>query len=231
MTDMTNTTTGEPPREPALQDSPEAGRLAGARRAAQSSLSSDGALHRQAAELLDRLPVVPADPAPWRAAAHDESASRGAALLLFRLADEWLALPASVIEEVSPMRAWHTVPGHRQRALLGLVNLRGALVPCVSLGELLGVQPAAQPLATPANTWRTSTSRLLAMRHGAHLSAFPVTEVHGTVTPASSALGTVPATALGASDGFAHAVLHWRERVVGLLDPARVGAAFDRSLG
>ncbi|WP_176399001.1 chemotaxis protein CheW [Pandoraea sp. PE-S2T-3] len=228
---MTNTTAGEPPREPALQDSPEAGRQAGARR---SALLSDGALHRQAADLLDRLPVVPADPAPWRAAAHDESTSRGAALLLFRLADEWLALPASVIEEVSPMRAWHTVPGHRQRALLGLVNLRGALVPCVSLGELLGVQPAAQPLATqatPANTWRTSTSRLLAMRHGAHLSAFPVTEVHGTVTPASSALGTVPATALGASDGFAHAVLHWRERVVGLLDPARVGAAFDRSLG
>ncbi|ALS59820.1 chemotaxis protein CheW [Pandoraea norimbergensis] len=225
---MTNTTNGESPREPTSQDGPEAGRQAGARR---SALSSDSALHRQAADLLDRLPVVPADPAPWRAAAHDEATSRGAALLLFRLADEWLALPASVIEEVSPMRAWHTVPGHRQRALLGLVNLRGALVPCVSLGELLGVQPAAQPLATPANTWRTSTSRLLAMRHGAHLSAFPVTEVHGTVTPASSALGTVPATALGASDGFAHAVLHWRERVVGLLDPARVAAAFDRSLG
>lgn len=128
------------------------------------------------------------------------------------------------------MRAWHTVPGHRQRALLGLVNLRGALVPCLSLGELLGVQPAAPAVATPSNTWRTGMARLLAMRHGSHLSAFPVTEVHGTVTPASSALGTVPATALGASDGFAHAVLHWRERVVGVLDPARVGAAFDRSL-
>lgn len=190
----------------------------------------DGALHRQAAELLDRLPVVPADPAPWRTATQSEATTRGAALLLFRLADEWLALPASVIEEVSPMRAWHTVPGHRQRALLGLVNLRGALVPCLSLGELLGVQPAAPAVATPSNTWRTGMARLLAMRHGSHLSAFPVTEVHGTVTPASSALGTVPATALGASDGFAHAVLHWRERVVGVLDPARVGAAFDRSL-
>ena len=187
-------------------------------------------LHRQAAELLDRLPVVPVDPTPWRAAHGAEATVRGTALLLFRLADEWLALPASTIEEVAPMRGWHSVPGHRQRALLGLVNLRGALVPCLSLGDLLGVQPAPQTQAVPANALRASTSRLLALRHGHHLSAFPVTEVHGTVTPASAALGTVPATALGASDGFAVAVLSWREHVVGVLDPLRVGAAFDRSL-
>ncbi|MFJ2994395.1 chemotaxis protein CheW [Pandoraea sp. NPDC087047] len=187
-------------------------------------------LHRQAAELLDRLPVTPVDPAPWRAVHGAQETARGPSLLLFRLADEWLALPASTIEVVAPMRGWHTVPGHRQRALLGLVNLRGALVPCLSLGELLGVQPAPQTQAMPANPLRASTSRLLALRHGQHLSAFPVTEVHGTVTPASTALGTVPATALSASDGFAVAVLSWREHVVGVLDPLRVGAAFDRSL-
>jgi chemotaxis-related protein WspD len=187
-------------------------------------------LHRQAAELLDRLPVVPVDPSPWRFAPAQDTNTRGTALLLFRLADEWLALPVNTIEEVAPMRAWHSVPGHRQRALLGLVNLRGALVPCLSLGELLGVQPAAQTQATPSSTLRASTSRLLALRHGAHLSAFPVTEVHGTVTPAHHALGAVPATSLGASDGFAVAVFHWRDHVVGVLDPLRVGAAFDRSL-
>ncbi|QHE90489.1 chemotaxis protein CheW [Pandoraea fibrosis] len=190
-------------------------------------------LHRQAAELLDRLPVTPADPAPWRAVPGEEATARGPSLLLFRLADEWLALPASTIEEVAPMRAWHSVPGHRQRALLGLVNLRGALVPCLSLGELLGVQPAPPSQATqptPSNTLRASTSRLLALRHGHHLSAFPVTEVHGTVTPAKTTMGAAPATTLGASDGFAVAVLHWRDHVVGVLDPLRVGAAFDRSL-
>jgi chemotaxis-related protein WspD len=197
-------------------------------------LNADGhTLHRQAAELLDRLPVVPVDPAPWRAVSGEEATARGPSLLLFRLADEWLALPASTIEEVAPMRGWHSVPGHRQRALLGLVNLRGALVPCLSLGELLGVQPAPQPQTIPSNasnTLRMSTSRLLALRHGPHLSAFPVTEVHGTVTPAKTAMGSAPATTLGATDGFAIAVLRWREHVVGVLDPLRVGAAFDRSL-
>jgi chemotaxis-related protein WspD len=103
-------------------------------------------------------------------------------------------------------------------------------VPCLSLGELLGVQQAPQTQGTPSNTLRASTARLLALRHGPHLSAFPVTEVYGTVAPASTALGAVPATALGASDGFAVAVLPWREHVVGVLDPLRVGAAFDRSL-
>ncbi|MEF3063544.1 chemotaxis protein CheW [Pandoraea apista] len=188
------------------------------------------ALHRQAAELLDRLPVMPVDPAPWRAVPGEEETARGPSLLLFRLADEWLALPASTIEEVAPMRAWHSVPGHRHRALLGLVNLRGALVPCLSLGELLGVQPAPQSQLSPSNTFRASTSRLLALRHGHHLSAFPVTEVHGIVTPARTAIGSAPATTLGATDGFAVAVLRWHEHVVGVLDPLRVGAAFDRSL-
>ncbi|ANI21626.1 hypothetical protein AB870_11920 [Pandoraea faecigallinarum] len=211
---------------------PDAGRGPGALDPASSpTVKPDaGTLHRQAAELLDRLPVVPVDPAPWRTAPGDDEIVRGASLLLFRLADEWLALPTSAIEEVAPMRGWHTVPGHRQRALLGLVNLRGALVPCLSLGELLGVQPAPQTQRAPSNMLRASTARLLALRHGHHLSAFPVTEVHGTIKPASAALGAVPATALGASDGFAIAVLPWREHVVGVLDPLRVGAAFDRSL-
>ncbi|VVD68672.1 chemotaxis signal transduction protein [Pandoraea horticolens] len=188
------------------------------------------ALHRQAAELLDRLPVVPVDPSPWRAVPGEDEVARGPSLLLFRVADEWLALPVSTIEEVAPMRAWHSVPGHRQRALLGLVNLRGALVPCLSLEELLGVLPAPQARATPSSPLRTGASRLLALRHGHHLSVFPVTEVHGTVTPAKTAMGAVPATTLGATDGFAVAVLRWREHVVGVLDPLRVGAAFDRSL-
>ena len=189
-------------------------------------------LRRQAAELLDRLPVVPLDPAPWRAVPGAQETARGTSLLLFRLADEWLALPASTIEEVAPMRGWHSLPGHRQRALLGLINLRGALVPCLSLGELLGVQAASPVQTASQGTLRSSTSRLVALRHGHHLSAFPVTEVHGTVTAARHALGSVPATATGAgaSDGFAVAVFHWREHVVGVLDPLRVGAAFDRSL-
>ncbi|VVD78802.1 chemotaxis protein CheW [Pandoraea anhela] len=211
---------------------PETGPVSGDRQSAatQTAKPESGSLHRKAAELLDRLPVVPADPSPWRAVPSGHETVRGASLLLFRLADEWLALPAAAIEEVAPMRGWHSVPGHRQRALLGLVNLRGALVPCLSLGELLGVQPAPQTQGTPTNALRASTARLLALRHGHHLSAFPVTEVHGTISPASSAFGPVPATALGASDGFSVAVLPWREHIVGVLDPLRVGAAFDRSL-
>ncbi|MCI3207227.1 MULTISPECIES: chemotaxis protein CheW [Pandoraea] len=214
---------------------PDAGPVSGERSHTAGSPGSPGtppagSLHRKAAELLDRLPVVPVDPTPWRAKADGQEMMRGTSLLVFRLADEWLALPAATIEEVAPMRGWHSVPGHRQRALLGLVNLRGALVPCLSLGELLGVQPAPQTQTSATNTLRASTARLLALRHGHHLSAFPVTEVHGTVAPASTALGPVPATALGASDGFAVAVLPWRDHIVGVLDPLRVGAAFDRSL-
>jgi chemotaxis-related protein WspD len=66
-------------------------------------------------------------------------------LVLFRLGSEWLALPTTAFQEVAPQRPIHTLP-HRQRGLvLGLVNIRGELLICVSVARLLGLEPAARP--------------------------------------------------------------------------------------
>src|SRR5262249_47250193 len=45
-------------------------------------------------------------------------------VLVFRLADEWLALPIQTLVEVTPPRPVHRVP-YRTGLLAGLVNIRG----------------------------------------------------------------------------------------------------------
>src|SRR5262245_32698927 len=73
--------------------------------------SPDGYL----AEWTERLaaPVVEAD--------HDLES-----ILVFRIASEWLALPVSVLVEVTGPRVVHRVP-FRAGLLAGLVNIRGEL--------------------------------------------------------------------------------------------------------
>lgn len=58
-------------------------------------------------------------------------------LLTFRVADARFALPASAVREVVRRPKVTRVP-HAPASLLGLGNLRGAVVPLVSLGALIG---------------------------------------------------------------------------------------------
>ena len=72
------------------------------------------------------------------------------AVLLFRLQAEWLALPAQVFQEVAERRPVHSLPHRRQGIVLGLVNVRGELLLCVSLARLLRRNDPSQPEARQA---------------------------------------------------------------------------------
>ena len=63
-----------------------------------------------------------------------------ASALLFRINAEWLALPTQAFQEVAEHRLVHSLPHRRQGIVLGLVNIRGELLICVSLGHLLGLE-------------------------------------------------------------------------------------------
>src|SRR5436190_12570637 len=57
-------------------------------------------------------------------------------VLIFRLGDEWLALPVEVLVEVTTPRPVHRVP-HRGGLLAGLVNIRGELHLCARVDQVL----------------------------------------------------------------------------------------------
>ena len=150
-------------------------------------------------------------------------------LVIFRLGQEWLALPARTVEEVLDQRTVHGLPHRRNGILLGLVNVRGELVVCVSLSRLLnsGSLPSPAPRAQGANTaWK----RLLVVRRGAVRAVFAADEVHGMHRCDRRDLNDLPATIAKCGRTHAVALLTWGERSVGVLDVERVFGALERSL-
>ncbi len=61
-------------------------------------------------------------------------------MLLFRLGEEWLALATASLAEIAPMQAGTFAAASALAPAAGVANVRGALVPCLSLADLLGVQ-------------------------------------------------------------------------------------------
>ena len=70
------------------------------------------------------------------------SADRGGESLIFKVAGERLALPARDVAEIIRPRAVTRVP-HGPPSLIGVTNLRGTVLPIISLARLLGHDAAA----------------------------------------------------------------------------------------
>jgi len=148
------------------------------------------------------------------------------AVLVFRRGAEWLALPTSVLVEVTPPRKVHRLPHRHDTLLEGLVNIRGQLQVCVDLGRLLGVEPAAAPAPAAAAPPAGTLARLLVVERagdrGAERWVFGVDEVAGVQRVPAAALRAVPSTVGAATDRATAALFAWQERTVGLLDERRL---------
>jgi chemotaxis-related protein WspD len=183
------------------------------------------------------------------AAPAEEAAADLEGALVFRLADEWLALSVHALVEVTPPRPVHRVP-HRGGLLAGLVNIRGELCLCVHLAKLLGVEPRSPgpngPAALPpsrngpralgladgagdrapaaAETARQAVTpaRLLVVRRDEERWVFPVDAVEKVVRVPRAEVARPPATVGRAAAHLARGVFSWRGRLVGLLDDARL---------
>jgi len=193
---------------------------------------------RAAARLLDR-PLAAADldetaealrtgaeaaaPQSGRDAASGGDAGMQSALV-FRVSDEWLALPTATLRQIDEIRPIHSLPHRRNRVVLGLVNIRGALTVAASLGELLQIVRPAGGERAP----RAGYARMLVAAHRGEPVALPVDEVEGVMRFAASAILPVPSTLAHAAASRSRGLVAWRGKSVGLLDPDRV---FDSLAG
>jgi len=148
-----------------------------------------------------------------------------ASAVLFRIGSEWLALPTQAFQEVAERRRIHSLPHRRRGFLLGLANIRGELLLCVSLGHLLGLEKIA-----PHATLRTAYHRLLVTNWDGSGFAFPADEVHGIHPFRPQDLKSPPATLVQSNSAFTQGVLHWRDRTVGLLDAGLLFSTLNRTM-
>jgi chemotaxis-related protein WspD len=145
--------------------------------------------------------------------------------ILFRINSEWLALPTHAFQEVAERRRTHSLPHERNGIVVGLVNIRGELLICVSLGRLLGLEKLSS-----RQTIRTTYDRLLVANWEGSRLAFPVDEVAGMHKFEASEVHEPPATVAKSRPSYTHGIFLWQEKPVGLLDPSLLFSALNRSL-
>lgn len=139
--------------------------------------------------------------------------------VVFRLAREWLALPTEVFREIAPARPIHSLPHRPDRTVLGVANVRGELLVCVSLAAALGIDggPGAE-------------ARLAVIGRGSDRFAFPADEVAGLHRYDDAALAPVPATLAHARAVYTRGLFAWDGRSVGVLDAELLFHTLNRSL-
>ena len=170
-----------------------------------------------ATRLLDRYALLQEDEI---AASATVQAVVGRSLLLFRLGEEWLALATACLSEISPLQSVHSLPHQRSRVLQGVANVRGALVPCLSLADLLGL-----PAEADAQRDARALPRMLILAAEGGPVVVAVDEIDG-----------IHRLDLAGQDNgrdaahFTTAVLQWRGRSVRVLDEQQLMSAVKRSL-
>jgi chemotaxis-related protein WspD len=146
--------------------------------------------------------------------------------VIFRVGAEWFALATLVLEEIESLRAVHSIPHRRDGALLGLVNIRGALLPCVSLHKILGLDPANAPKERAPRV----SGRFLVMQHSGERGVCPVDEVSGIARYHPRDLAAVPATIAKATATYTRSIFRWQQKSVGLLEEELLFHTIHRNL-
>ncbi len=150
-----------------------------------------------------------------------------ASALIFRIGVEWLALPTRIFQEVAEQCTVHSLPHRAGGIVAGLVNIRGELLVCASLGALLGLDEAADG---KRKAGRRIYRRLLVANRNGNRLAFPVDEVFGVHRYHPRELRPAPATLAESTVTYTTGLLPWRERTVGCLDDELLFYTLNKSL-
>jgi chemotaxis-related protein WspD len=184
-----------------------------------------------AAKLLEQpIPLVDLSRHDIRAPAQQQHDAQGASesFLVFRIGAEWLALPTPIFKRIVQTRPIHTLPHRQHRAVLGVVNVQGELLVCLSLAHLLGFEAGT---AARDDRVRHDLPRLLVVSRAEEHAVFPVDQVDGVHRFASSTFCAPPATLSQTAAAHTRAVALWRGTSVGLLDADALFDTLNRSLG
>lgn len=155
---------------------------------------------------------------PELAAPHTDAGA-----MVFRVGREWLAVPLALVSAVAPLAPVHRLPHRSGRALLGIVNVDGRLLPAVALARLLDIE--TEGVSAPPG--RHAFPRLLVLAAGAHLFALPVDEVHGVLRHALAEMRPPAATVGHMPSPLLAGMIRDSALEAGLLDGVRLAERLE----
>lgn len=178
--------------------------------------------------LLDRPVSAQALEADARAAAQPvEAGSRGATgVLMFRLGEESLSLPARSLRRVNPHVGVSPIPLARSPLLRGICSIRGELILCADLHQLLGITPAA-PQSPAGNA---DPRRMIVIGPADAPWVFEADAVMGIERVDAASFIPPPVTLAGSTLDFAAGLFDTPAGRITVLDDTRVLAGLKAAL-
>lgn len=144
----------------------------------------------------------------------EEQAIGAISATIFRLGQEWLALPTFLFAEVTDPSPIHTIPHRSNAILLGLVSIRGEILLCISLSQLLGLEAIPFHQTDSPIVYR----RMVIVEKEGNRWVFFVDEIGSVCRMHSDELQNVPATVTKATGTYTKAMFNWQDKSVSYLD-------------
>jgi chemotaxis-related protein WspD len=166
--------------------------------------------------------------ADWAARPADLREGATIALLLVRLGEETVALPAKQLRRVTGYSRPTPVPHRGSAVMRGLCNIRGELVLCADLAAMLGLPARAAPGGAVQSD--ADPRRMVIMGPADASWGFEVDGLIGVERIPASGLGAAPVTVKYALAGYALGVADIRGERVTVLDADRVLRDFQAAL-
>ncbi len=142
---------------------------------------------------------------------------------VFRVGREWLGVHSSLVSEVVNMGPIHSIPHKSSRIFRGLVNIRGRLELCVSIGGILRIE-------ADHREYCRSPKRLIVASKAGQSMVFPVSEVIGVVQYDKIDIKPLSPTIAGSRAVYIKSVLATSNRDISLLDDALLFRILTRNL-
>jgi chemotaxis-related protein WspD len=153
------------------------------------------------------------------------SAKETLSIMIFRLGNESFALPVSVLQEITRPCPVHTLPHRSNDLFLGLVNIRGEVLLCVSLANLLSVEMPIDPTYS-----RINLKRMIVVERQESRWVFPVDEVHRVYRCHPNEVQDTPVVVTKAHNAYTQGIIDWQHEKVNYLDADRLFDTLDRLL-
>ena len=147
-------------------------------------------------------------------------------VLMFRLGDEWLGIDSRCVCEITRVETIHSIPHRTDSMVKGLVNIRGELKLCVSIGSVLQLEKATESYQTNHDI----LERMILIEKDEQSFIFPVSEVEGIFRYADHQLRSLPATVANARSKLTTGIVLLKDQSVGILDHDLLFFALARKL-
>ncbi|MDJ0732348.1 MAG: chemotaxis protein CheW [Crocosphaera sp.] len=153
----------------------------------------------------------------------DSASDEVIALIIFRVSQEWLALPAWVIKEITHIHPIHTLPHRSNHVFAGIVNIRGEILMCILLRNLLSLPHIDLNEKNENLTYSSSIvpvvyKRMIVIEIQSNRWVFPVDEILGVYRFSSKQLQDTPVVISKTPDTYTKKILTVEEKNINYLD-------------